>query len=179
MRTAPLVVAAALLLPACTALVPQEAAPLITDEAAGEQSIYLTEDRDIQETLERIAVRVQEIVAEEGPEAADSDRMNMEFLDIVFVSGHRGAIEFGMPGNGTASITVHEGDVHLAMTGNVMACWGLRVGDAGVFERTSVFNPGCDANSLSEAEWSADWPGRPEPISSSEGFEFGIPPSAR
>lgn len=168
-----------LIISGCGALSTQDAAALISDEAAGSRSLYLTDDADIQATLERIAERVLQMVVEVEPGTIGSDVMNMEFLDIVFVSGHRGPLEFGMPGNGTASISPGEDAVLLAMTGTVMACWGMKVTAEGEALRTSVFNPGCEADALRDAEWSEGWPGRPEPISSPDGFEFGIPPSVR
>lgn len=179
MRRVAAVLTASMLAAGCTGLAPQQAAPLISDEAAGSRNLYLTGDSDLQETLERIAARTTSYIAEYGLESIDSDLLNVKMLDTVFVSGYRGTVEFGMPGNGAASIAVHEGGVNMAMTGDLMVCWGIRVAEDGDILKTGIFNPPCEADGLKNAAWQADWPERPEPDTSPDGFEFGVPPPAR
>lgn len=165
----------------CSSLTPQAPAPLISDEAAGSTEIYLTSDSDIQAALERIAALVLDIISEEGVAAAvTTDRMNVDVRDIVFIRGSRGVLDIGMPGDGTASMRSEDDNVYLAMTGNVMACWGMKVSADGQLARTSVFAPACKAEDLAESEWYEEWPERPEPISTPDGIQFGTPaPGAR
>jgi len=162
------------------------------------------DDDSLQARLERLVVEVAPIArAKGGWGVLDTDTLNPEISDIVFVGRERATLNFGY-GTEATSMLSRDDHVVFVAAGDSGTCWGIRISgpyDAPRAVYGNVFAPNCSADQLAEhvllpcststggcpdaliAEnsgrvWYPQWPAPALPTSTGpDGIEIGEPPA--
>lgn len=162
------------------------------------------DDDSLQARLERLVGEVAPIArAAGGWGVLDTDTLNPEISDIVFVGRERATLNFGY---GTEATSMLSRDDHaiFVVAGDSGTCWGVRISgpyEAPLVAYGNVFAPNCSADQLAdhvllpcstqsggcpaqvlaenaERVWQPTWPAPALPVSTGpEGIEIGEPPA--
>lgn len=161
------------------------------------------DDLSLQERLERLVTEVAPLARSmNGWGNLDTDILNPEISDIVFVGRERATLNFGY---GTEATSLLSRDDHaiFVVAGDTGTCWGVRISGSYTDPQVvygNVFAPNCNADQLADhvllpcsildgcekdsieanngRVWYPAWPPTAKPTSTGpEGLEIGEPPA--
>lgn len=191
----PATLLAAATLAACSASGPAGVEHLIEQDLQ-QQTVGDYTDDGVTDRLERLADEIAAVAVDQQLNWSqfDSDVLNPQIHDVVFVSDYRGTAEFA-GGSTVASVGVveHTDDDQLmvSMSAEVGSCWGMKLsGDSAEPDivHASLFSPPCAVDDLRDADadhqddgeqfWFDQWPAPAQPGGDSglDPEEFGTPP---
>ncbi|MBU6200657.1 MAG: hypothetical protein KJS90_01500 [Acidobacteria bacterium] len=196
----------ALILPAllasCASPEQEAVRPLVNLEGT-ELYVAKYDDASLQERLGRLVGEVAPLArTNDGWGNLDTDTLNPEISDIVFIGSERATLNFGY-GTEATSMLSREDHVIFVAAGDTGTCWGIRISGAYADPQVvygNVFAPNCSADQLADhallpcstaggcpdetvAEnngrvWYPTWPPTAKPTATGpEGIEVGEPPA--
>lgn len=187
---------------ACSGTDESAVRPLVDLEGT-ELFVAKYDDASLQERLARLVDEVAPLArANDGWGNLDTDTLNPEISDIVFVGNERATLNFGY-GTEATSMLSREDHVIFVAAGDTGTCWGIRISGTYADPRIvygNVFAPNCSADQLADhallpcstdggcsdavlAEnngrvWYPQWPPTATPTATGpEGLEVGEPPA--
>ena len=190
------------LLGACAAE-PEAAVRPLVDLEGTELYVAKYDDSSLHERLKRLVAEVAPIArANDGWGKLDTDTLNPEISDIVFVGSERATLNFGYGTEATSMLSREDHAIFVA-AGDSGTCWGVRISGPYADPQVvygNVFAPNCSADQLADhlllpcstdggcpdevivenggRVWFPQWPPRAEPTATGpEGLEIGEPPS--
>jgi len=171
------IIVASSLLAACGQKEPETAVRPLVDLEGVDLSVGDFDDESIQQRLELLKEDIAPLAkAAGGWGNLDTDTVNPEVTDLVFISAERATLNYGY-GTEATSMLAREDEAIFVMAGDSGSCWAIRFSgpvDSPTVRYTNKFAPNCYANEMSELEesdWGTSWPAPAEPTGN-----FGTPP---
>lgn len=194
-----------LLLPAaaaCSSAPDTSVRPLVDLEGV-DLDVAEYDDPSLKSRLERLVEEVAPLARSNGGWGKlDTDTLNPEISDIVFIGNERATLNFGY-GTEATSMLSREDHVIFVAAGDSGTCWGIRISGPYNDPLTvygNVFAPNCSADQLADHTllacstaggcpdavieenggriWYPEWPAAALPTSTGpEGIEVGEPPA--
>lgn len=166
-----------LLLVGCGSSEPETAVRPLVDLEGVDLSVGDFDDASIHARLELLAEEVGAVAAKAGGWGKlDTDIVNPEITDLVFISAERATLNYGY-GTEATSMLSREDEAIFVMAGDSGSCWAVRFSGSTskpTTRFTNKFAPNCYANEFAESEdsaWKTTWPEPAEPTGT-----FGTPP---
>lgn len=166
-----------LALAACGGEEPEAAVRPLVDLDGVDLSVGDFDDASIQQRLELLEEEIAPLAkAAGGWGRLDTDKVNPEITDLVFISAERATLNYGYGTEATSMLSRDE-EAIFVMAGDSGSCWAIRFSgpiDDPQVRYTNKFAPNCYANEMSELEeidWKTAWPAPAEPTGN-----FGTPP---